>query len=334
MLPSKRFAFVDALRAIAALSVVLFHALEGDHIPIIYDRVPWLLQAIVSRANAGISIFFVLSGFVISHSLAGRALAVADVGRFMLKRSLRLDPPYWAAIAISCAIVLAKGLPMFTAWQVAAHLIYVQDLLGFEDISPIFWTLCLEVQFYFVFALLLLSRSRMLMIAAFLVSIPLSTVILWHGLFTLLWYGFLLGVGAYFAANRLVKAWMFFTYCLCLQGVAVAMNDQFMTVGVWTAIALYIVSLRQALTTAMNWRWIQFVGMISYSLYLIHSPVTGVAFRLVNMTVGNGYGAEVVGLAASLTGSILAAWAMYQLIERPSIRIARHYGANAIRANT
>ena len=76
-----RFAFVDALRAVAALSVVLFRASAGDHIPILYGSLPFPVQMVIAHGDAGVAFFFVLSGFVIAHSLRGIELTLGGAGR-------------------------------------------------------------------------------------------------------------------------------------------------------------------------------------------------------------------------------------------------------------
>jgi peptidoglycan/LPS O-acetylase OafA/YrhL len=88
-----RFKFVDALRGIAAVSVVLFHLKEGKHIPNLYALMPKWLQTLFDHGVLGVSIFFVLSGFVIAHSLYKQHVTLRLAGRFMLRRSIRLDPP-------------------------------------------------------------------------------------------------------------------------------------------------------------------------------------------------------------------------------------------------
>lgn len=305
-----RFTLIDGLRGIAALSVVLFHAVEGNHITMLYAGMPVWLRSVIEHGNCGVAIFFVLSGFVIAHSLP-RDLTFPDAGRFMLKRSLRLDPPYWVAMALLCSIGLMKGTS-YTAPQIVAHLFYAQDLLGFQPISTVFWTLCLEIQFYIVFALLLLTRSQVTLVAAFVLSVPLSMTVLLPGLFTSLWYGFLLGV----AAQR-GSIWIL-AYAAVLSGVAIYQQDIFMGVCVMTALALFAGKL-----TALNWRWLQFLGTISYSLYLIHNPVIGGVFRIGYRLTERTATTEAVWWAVSIIACVGAASLMWWAIERPSMKLSR-----------
>ena len=85
MVPQGRFYFVDALRGVAALAVALFHAVEGGHIPVLLTVMPSWSVFIIEHGNLGVAVFFVLSGFVISHSIYSERATMPLVGRFMLR---------------------------------------------------------------------------------------------------------------------------------------------------------------------------------------------------------------------------------------------------------
>jgi peptidoglycan/LPS O-acetylase OafA/YrhL len=148
--------------------VVLFHATEANHIPALQAAMPGWLVSIVEHGHLGVPIFFVISGFVIALSLDGKPIRAPMVARFMLRRSIRLDPPpYWGVIIIAIlfsllasVIVKDRQVETFSVGQIVAHLFCAQDLLRYQNIIGVFWTLCLEVQFYLVYALLLATRSR------------------------------------------------------------------------------------------------------------------------------------------------------------------------------
>src|SRR5580765_2120755 len=154
----KRLVFIDALRGLAASGVVLFHAIEANHVPALRAAMPGWLVSILEHGDLGVAVFFVLSGFVIALSLDDKPIGWPTVGRFMLRRSIRLDPPYWAAIVtaisfsvLASAIVRGRPVETFSVGQIVAHLFYAQDFLGYRNINTVFWTLCLEVQFYLVY---------------------------------------------------------------------------------------------------------------------------------------------------------------------------------------
>src|SRR5690349_17798349 len=103
-----RFEFLDGLRGIAALGVIFFHfngsLKEHSHFS------QFLLSAL-DLGHLGVQIFFVLSGFVIAYSLRQEKLSCLFVLRFFVRRSIRLDPPYWvAALAIIVLSLLGQWL--------------------------------------------------------------------------------------------------------------------------------------------------------------------------------------------------------------------------------
>ena len=104
------YAFVQALRGIAALWVVLFHAYAGGHIPALHAALPAALSWLIfETGHLGVAVFFTLSGFVIAHSLAGATMDPRNWGRFMLRRSIRLDPAYWASMGIVIAVAAVSA---------------------------------------------------------------------------------------------------------------------------------------------------------------------------------------------------------------------------------
>jgi peptidoglycan/LPS O-acetylase OafA/YrhL len=331
----ERFVFIDALRGMAALSVVLFHTIETDQIPALKAAMPGWFVLVLEHGNLGVAIFFVLSGFVIAFSLDGRPMSLPTVGRFMLRRSVRLDPPYWLAIIITIsfsvlASTIVKGRPVqtFSAEQILAHLFYVQNLLGYENINPVFWTLCLEIQFYLIFALLLTTgrAATTLTIGAMIVSLlwPLGIgTDFWPGLFPPLWHGFLLGVAVYWALRGKLPTYLFGAYVLIIGAAAITHENSFSIVCAATAVVIFAVGAVGRLHLSLNWRWLQGLGAISYSLYLIHNPITGATFRFGKMLGGHTITWDALWWLLSIFACIAVAVLIWILIERPSTRLAR-----------
>jgi peptidoglycan/LPS O-acetylase OafA/YrhL len=110
-----------------------------------------------------VQIFFVLSGFVIAYSLRQEKISPRFCLRFFLKRSIRLDPPYWLIVALMLmlnfmgSVIFNKGGEFLaTPFQVLMNLLYLPDFPHIPRILPVAWTLCIEIQFYMSFFLLLL----------------------------------------------------------------------------------------------------------------------------------------------------------------------------------
>jgi peptidoglycan/LPS O-acetylase OafA/YrhL len=327
-----RFSFIDALRGLASMAVVLFHAVAGEHI----NSLPPWLRATVAQGEFGVSVFFVLSGFVIAHSQRDRKLTICGVGHFMLRRSIRLDPPYWVAIATAIGFALLASTLVknrapieFSAPQIISHLFYLQDLVGYKNVNPAFWTLCYEIQFYLVFALLLCAHSRKWIAAAFILSLlwPLGLAPTIRGLFVNLWFGFLLGVGAYYAWRTPKILRWFLAYAAVIGVAAVWRDNHFALVCVATAVVITLMA-RAGRIGSLNWRWLQFLGAISYSLYLIHHPIIAATFRVWFMLFHRSPLTEFTGWVASIVACIVAAYLLWRLVERPSIWLARRTVSN------
>jgi len=338
---STRFTVVDGLRGIAALSVVLFHAVAAGHVDSVFNRLPsWARNAFLLGEN-GVAIFFVLSGFVISHSLFGRPMSGGEFARFTLKRSARLDPPYWASILIavsfaylSAKVVSGKEVPHYSVGQVEAHLFYLQDLLGFPAIGTVYWTLCLEIQFYLVYALMALAAE----FTPFLIAVACVVSLLWPlhfapvvppGLFLPLWHTFLLGAAAYWVWRNPKAAPVYFLFAAVTLIAGCTHNAHFTVFAVFTSLLLYICAAKGKLTSGLNWRWLQFLGLISYSLYLTHNVVTGAVFRVGKIVSGtSGLGIDFAWWIISIAASVAAAGVFWWAIEKPSLRLSAWMGTN------
>lgn len=346
----RRLVLIDALRGIASLWVVLFHAHAAGHIAAVAARLPRAAVAALFEVGwVGVPIFFVLSGYVIALSVGKHRVDGRFVLRFVARRSVRLDPPYWASMAIAVAFALAslrfvpgKHYDPPTLGQVAAHVLYLQELLGIREINEVYWTLCQEIQFYLVFCLLLWAvhaqgarrgalasvfGPALAIAAAFPLLLPPLPV---RGLFLPLWHGFLLGAVAYWVvAGKVGRRWFVafagaIGLALVRAGVEGRGADALQTAAfLATAALLLAAGLRGRMGRWLGWWPLQWLGKISYSLYLIHNPVTGAAFRASHQLLPAGAPGELVGFAFALACVLGASWLTWFVIERPSQALAR-----------
>lgn len=341
-----RFAMIDGLRGIAALAVFLYHCNEGHHLTNLMAAAPAWFEWIVRQGHLGIAIFFVLSGFVISHSLRPYSVTAPVVARFLLRRSVRLDPPYWFAIALtigmaalSAHVVQGKEPLSISMGQLVAHVFYLQEALGFREIGPIFWTLCQEVQFYLIYALLLAATrndpARSMQGGATAIGVAVAALISllwplgivtwepWRGSFLPLWHCFLLGAGAYWMWQYPQMAVYYFSYVAILTLSAAFKLDEVTLAAGLTAMTLWYATTTGGIYRWFSWRWLQFLGLISYSLYLTHNPVSGALFRIGYGLTGRSALTEAFWWAMVILGCILFSAGMWWLIERPSLALAK-----------
>ena len=106
-----RLSYADGVRGLAALWVVLFHASEGGHIEHLKSALPdFITVAVFDWGHLGVAVFFVLSGFVMAHTVRKYDFTPAFGTRFMLRRLARLTPPYYASIIFVLAYVAGKAM--------------------------------------------------------------------------------------------------------------------------------------------------------------------------------------------------------------------------------
>ena len=329
--------------------VALFHfyggVSAGATAPLFWRPVDYFF----AHGNAGIEIFFVISGFVIAYSVRNRQVTLSYFGRFMLRRSLRLEPPYWVAIALAMASMWVSNyirhdrVAMLPGGkQLLAHVFYLQGILHQGQIVDVFWTLCIEIQFYVLLLLLIALAQRLgdARWARLAVLVPFTVCSLaihahlvadpgpWMFKF---WYLFQLGVLAYWASCGVVKQRDFLFYVAVLTALTVWHPAFTSEVGLLTGAAIFLAAGTVQLYS-LNFRPLQFLGLRSYSLYLIH-PVIGVPFtyyfaqKVFGHPLTSLQAAEcmVAAVVVSVTGAAL----MYRLVEAPSVRLSRRWGNQA-----
>lgn len=329
-----RMHFADGLRGLAAMWVVLFHLSEGHHIDALRAWLPRAVNRVLfDWGHGGVGIFFVLSGFVMALTVERVMMDGAGAGRFVLRRLVRLCPPYWLAIAVSSALLAAKGTPA-SAGQLLANVFFAQGILGYDNINIVFWTLCIEIQFYIAFAGLTWASDRLsdraiprAVIALLALAWPMGKLIgpVWPGGFLPFWAYFMAGV-LVFEANRSrgPARWFGLAFGAVLLGLGLHRADLFSAVAGLTSLALVASGIGSGMQTWLSGRPLQFLGSISYSLYLFHNQVLGPVYRLVDKVWAyRGLEADLIAAGLALTLVLAVAWGLWFTVERASIRWSR-----------
>lgn len=176
--PRLRLAFLDGLRGLMALYVVLFHAFyfarDLPMHPIVAFATGWL-----NHGHYAVDIFIVLSGFClmlpVTRSRQGKL--PNGFGTYIWQRARRILPPYYAALFFSIVLVgLGQWLQrtgnvagtyvndIFTPGIIISHLLLIHnlDFIWAVRINAPMWSVATEWQIYFLFPLLLLPLLRYL----------------------------------------------------------------------------------------------------------------------------------------------------------------------------
>ena len=143
-----RFPLFDSLRAIAAISVVVYHlGLVGGfrYAPDFGRALPY-----VAHLDVGVTMFFVISGFllyrpwIVAH-VHGKPLL--DTGAYAWRRFLRIVPAYWVALTV---IALWLGRDALLPGHALTYYVFGQVYSRHTVNGGLFqtWSLCVEVLFY------------------------------------------------------------------------------------------------------------------------------------------------------------------------------------------
>jgi peptidoglycan/LPS O-acetylase OafA/YrhL len=309
---------IEPLRGFAALAVCWFHFTNGQGL--LPDG--WLRSS-GSFGWLGVECFFVISGFVIPLSMySGKFKFLVDWKIFFGKRFLRLEPPYLVSILLTAGLwqlsSIAPGFagkpPNISFLQFFAHLGYVNAFLGYDWINPVYWTLAIEFQYYVIISLfyfLIASPNKKITCAstlglAALSFLPISGEFVLH--FMVL---FAFGIVTFQQYVGLISRKVFYIQMLLLSAISVG-SLGFIITGIGISTALLIAFVRFPVP-----KLISFLGMISYSIYLIHVPVGG---RIVNLgkRFAHTLPTQILVLLCAFAVTILSAYIMYYWIERPA----------------
>ena len=350
-----RFPFLDGLRAFAAVAVMLFHFFNHWVSPI-HDPLAAILPArtqfFLEHADLGVEVFFVLSGFVIAHSLLGKQVTPNYARTFILRRSLRLDPPYWVVIAMSLwlpyllAPDAAKNL--FSGFGgtagVMVNMFYLPDLLWQPRIVGVAWTLCLEVQFYLALLFILVVASAMRTVLSDRYQ-KIATVVMFTSCALLLayslhrwfewgkndfggrWFMFFTGVLAYWALVGLLDRRIFLGYLIAILALTAVFREPRASTTLITTLVIYGSAFTGGLQSWLGGRIFQYLGRISYSLYLVHITVGIAVIHLVMRHSDGSNAAVLLALAAAISTSIFLADLLNRFVEAPAMRLSKRFKA-------
>jgi peptidoglycan/LPS O-acetylase OafA/YrhL len=338
----------DLIRLLAALQVAVLHAAE-------YLR-PELLQAWWVKGLVlfpGVPIFFFISGFLISRSYETNS----DLRDYAQNRALRIFPAlavcvalnlvavastgYFAQVSAGVGDVLLLGIAKSTILQ-----FYNPDFMrAFGDgvLNGSLWTICVELQFYFLVPILyrLLARAdrrqqnlRLLALAIGFLAFNRALDVLRDGYAeTVAWklfyvsflpwfYMFLGGVLAQrnlgwllSRVRRIPLRWLVLGYVAYGLLVVAAGLELGNTLSPLIYVPLALVVLRGAFSRLTDAADLLKRNDISYGVYIYHMPI-------VNQLLFYEYSGLVVLLVA-LAGSVLAATLSWFLVEKPCLRLKR-----------
>ena len=351
---TQRLLFLDALRAFGSLSIMLHHfalypPLRDLAAPLLGAGLDWL------EHNARTTqIFFVASGFVLARSLSRHSWDLRRAGHFVLQRYCRLGLPYLGAIAL---VLLAyaygreqlpeqvTGSPVAVG-QLLAHFVFLQDLLGHEQLSAGFWFVCINFQVGLLYAALLTLRDSAASAAGAgsaarridaeqLVGWALAAYSLFvfnldsgndaWGLYFFPY--FYLGVVVNRALQRPARASEFWLYQALFAAAMLYDWRWRLVIAMLVGLALYAAERTGWASRWPRSRVVAWLGKVSYSLFLVHFPVLVFVAALFVRLEWTTPPAAVAGLLTAIALSLAGAGLFHHLVERPAGWLARRLPA-------
>lgn len=347
---------LNGLRAISALAVVVSHTtLNLDRFGLdryvfgtFTDGTPRGLDL----ASYGVSIFFTISGFLITHLLLRERAVTGDIGikRFYVRRMLRIWPLYYTYLLAALALTILVG----AAWRGDSLVLY---LLLLANIPPLFggkiallahlWSIGVEEQFYLFWPVFLKwCRTRYLLVTAVVLGglLLLVFVAKYLTMFKgITWPTMVLGMmrfqcmligcaGAMLWARRNVLFMRATTHrstqLLAWAAIAlIAVNHfpvpSFLANEVVSCIALALIMGQVTRTTMMldlENVVLDRLGRMSYSIYVLHPMIILLFARWADVSALSPALRYAVVYGTVLLLTLSAAWLSYHYFEMPFLR--------------
>ncbi|WP_069095836.1 acyltransferase family protein [Methyloligella halotolerans] len=324
---------LDGLRGLAAVTVLLSH----------FTNKTGILGGLLGHGagKIGVAVFFVLSGHLMARLYMERPLGTTDCFEFFRNRFARIAPLYFLAVFVAFAWTKMTGhsSPFYAVNDetILEHLLFVRG-------QNVLWTIPVEVQFYAVFPLiwwLYRATGRAVLLwmllaglGVALLGFPQTPVLLGYILF------FFVGVATIFVpelrASRTldaVFAGLLVLYVLSFPVIRGLFGLPLDSVkSIWTSpiymlliSSLLVVSLYSSLAKhVFGNRVATYLGMISYSIYLLHFPIL---HALADTSLIR---QPYLFLAIFLSLTLIVATASYFLYERPLRNLIRQGDSAAV----
>lgn len=294
MIFNQKILSLEALRGIAALLVLLFHASQA--VDIFTQTETKIFKNFFSLGTKGVDLFFVLSGFIIFFVHHQDINTPSQIGRYAWRRFSRIYPTYWIACIFALTFYALQGRVNDEEFNFQ-NILHSFMLFPFEmkRLIAVSWTLMFEVIFYVLFGLLILNRlvGQIVLIAWVIMIISTQLIDIqfpphWEYLFAGKNLEFFFGIlsAKYLIHNR--SKFPLTTACFGISlflGFAIAevyspylqlhLNDLTSSIIYGLSGGLVIIGLvsKELHQKIFIFPMFTFLGEASYSIYLIHVPV-------------------------------------------------------------
>lgn len=348
---------LTSLRGIAAMAVVMQHFSATAQV-LCRTTIP----SLVPHGYVAVDFFFVLSGFIMCYTYLDsfRPVSWAALRSFLVKRVARLMPLHsfavCAVLLLSLLSIAASGHNIFVdftpqPFDIAGNLLMLQGLGIGRNLNGPSWSVSAEFAAYFLFPLFVLGMFEWgRVVRGVMLAVALSMVFYIASLHPRLGLGsedpahavfrcfgeFILGMAAYrlYLTPRIADRLADDRVCAALLLGAVV--SLVLRLDLPAALLFPFIVAGVAGNTGTVARLLAhpvpyFLGVVSYSIYLIHGLFRPLELALVQSLHPTPIG-PVSSLALALAGSLSVvpfAWLTFTYVERPARGVIRHIGRRA-----
>lgn len=317
MLLSKTYLpVINSLRGLAATAICFYHFVLSTAN---YVEEVWV-RTLFYYAQYGVPLFFVISGIVLPLTMLKNDYQFKHWSTFMLKRLIRLEPPYLVSLVLATAYLMFQtyrhsGIVAVSGLNFLLHLGYLIPFVeGQKWINPIYWSLAVEFQFYLFLSVAFIGLKQSLfsrrllmyivLLGACFVSHEKALIFRWLPLF-------MVGI-IYVLQQHKIIPFKEFAIVLLLSFCLIYYRLDFPNL----CVAIFTLSMVHYFPN-YNPKYSSWLGKISYSLYLIHLIIGQALVNFLSHTYRLPY-QKIIVILLGYTLSVSIAWLLYRWIERPS----------------
>lgn len=336
---------LNGLRAVAVILVIISHWLPNSKLALNFPI-----------GGIGVDIFFVISGFLISKILFNEknvadfnfSMKIKAVKSFMIKRTLRIFPIYYLLLLF---LYVTNGVEFRN--DIIYYLTYTTNFFfyntqSWHGMTAHFWSLSVEEQFYLFWPFLLLFINTKYILKFIIFIIVFGTVFsiaIKNDMSSILTLSCLnaFGLGGFYAyvycykpifseiTHRVIRSLFIPLIIFLILNFIVFKLSYFPTRLILSFITLNVIRIcveensNSIIFKFLNFKFLNFIGMISYGFYLFHNPFTNYWRRLfLKIGFQNVIDNIYLDFLIKFSVLILISYLSWIIIEKPLLKLKKY----------